>query len=75
VLLVWLPPSMLFAQVEPNLVRLPGGERMIHDAGLLLGIRFSNYTKSFGAGLPFASSRGSEAILAFYMCEQTEQQW
>ena len=72
---MWLPEAMLFSQVEPNLVRTPGGERLIYNAGELLGIKFSNYTDRFGAGLPFASSRGSEAILAFYMCEQTEQQW
>ena len=66
---------MLFSQVEPNLVHMPGGERLIYDAGELLGIKFSTYPPSFGSGLPFASSRGSDAILAFYICEQSEQQW
>ena len=74
-LLVWLPEAMLFSQVEPNLVCKPGGERLIYDAGEQLGINFCNSTTHFGAGLPFKSSMGSEAILAFYMCEQTEQQW
>ena len=61
---MWLPEAMRFSQVEPNLVHMPGGERLIYDAGELLGIKFSNYTPSFGSGLPFASSRGSEALLA-----------
>ena len=72
---MWLPEAMLFSQVEPNLVHTPGGERLIFDAGELLGINFSNYTHAFGNGLPFASSRGSEALLAFYICEQSEQHW
>jgi len=72
---VWLPEAMLFSQVEPNLVRTPGGERLINNAGELLGINFCNYTASFGSGLPYLSSMGSEAILAFYICEQSEQQW
>ena len=72
---MWLPEAMLFSQVEPNLVRTPGGERLIFDAGELLGINFCNYTASFGAGLPYPSSKGSEAILAFYICEQSKQQW
>ena len=45
---MWLPEAMLFSQVEPNLVHTPGGERLIYDAGELLGIKFSNYTPSFG---------------------------
>ena len=72
---MWLPEAMLFSQVEPNLVHTPGGERMIYDAGELSGIKFSNYTHAFGNGLPYASSRGSEALLAFYICEQSELHW
>jgi hypothetical protein len=66
---------MLFSQVKPNLVLRPGGERMIYDAGELMGIKFSNYTRAFGTGLPYESSRGSEAILAFYICEHSELHW
>ena len=54
---------------------LMDGEKLIYNHGLSKNLKFSNSTHCFGAGLPFFHSKGDEAILSFYICEQTEQQW
>ena len=70
-LVLWLPPTMSFEQVA----RLKNGERVIHDHGLSLHMKFSNTIRAFGLGLPYFTAKGDEAILSFYLCEQTEQMW
>lgn len=54
---------------------LMDGEKLIYNHGLSKNLKFSNSTHCFGAGLPFFHAKGDEAILSFYICEQTEQQW
>lgn len=54
---------------------LMDGEKLIYNHGLSKNLEFSNSTLHFGVGLPFFHSKGDEAILSFYICEQTEQQW
>ena len=54
---------------------LKDGEQLIYNYGLLKKLEFSNAMYAFGKGLPYFYSKGHEAMLSFYVCEQTEQQW
>jgi len=54
---------------------LKDGEQLIYNYGLLKSLKFSNAMYAFGNGLPYFYSKGHEAMLSFYVCEQTEQQW